>query len=332
MGVGMSQVSQLSNRAIAPLAFLAPQQKSYTANPILTYVYTIGGDKIAVSHIDGDGNMVPLSQINVAKEPLFVLFSHGNADDIGTCKSYSHYIAQTTNSIVVNYDYVNYGLSTPGETSELNMQQAITAVYEYMTQTLHIPSSKILIMGKSLGTAPSIHLAAKDFMDDILGVLLVSPLASGVRAVVPDRMVKSNMLNYLDNVFCPSMHYISFIRVPVFIIHGKQDNVINVKNAEILAGALHKAAYYPPLYLHGRHNDIEMNNPETFKSQVQAFVNTCFSTQRARNDDGEGKTSLVEYWFFLTLLAIVENYLFNIDWNTFKCRYLSKHSLVKRLH
>ena len=113
MGVGMSQFSHLSNRAIAPLAFLAPQQKSYTANPSLTYVYTIRGDKIAVSHIDGDGKMVPLSQIDVAKEPLFVLFSHGNADDIGTCKSYSHYIAQITNSIVVNYDYINYGLSAP---------------------------------------------------------------------------------------------------------------------------------------------------------------------------------------------------------------------------
>ena len=217
-------------------------------------------------------------------EHLFIIFSHGNADDIGQCQDYLRWLTQSFNANVMTYDYVNYGCSERGQTTPKNMQDALIAVYEHVNKDIGVPPHRILLMGKSLGTAPTVSVASRDFMDDIFGVVLVSPLASGVRAIVPAKLVKSKMLDYLDSVFCPSLQVIRDIRVPVFVVHGKQDDVIPIENAELLVAQMHSKAYYPPLYLHGKHNDLEKGNPVLLRDQLTAFFKSCKARRAAEQD------------------------------------------------
>jgi abhydrolase domain-containing protein 17 len=281
-------------RAISPFAFHAPERPTYMRSEGVELVHTINNDRIATYFVNHEGNNDQYWNKNpYPNDKKFILFSHGNADDIGACKAYCKWLAFTFDANVITYDYVNYGMSERGQTTEQNMHEAISAVYEYLNRELRVPQDKIVLMGKSLGTAPTVFLAAKDFMDDIHGVVLISPLASGVRAIMPQKLLNAGFLHsmtesmteYLDGVFCPSINLVNYIRVPTFIIHGKQDDIIPIQNAEMLVARLHKRAYYPPLYVHAKHNDVESGNSITFRDQMIAFFKSCAARRLERKDE-----------------------------------------------
>lgn len=286
-----SQFSQMQNKAIAPFAFHAPEQATYTKKNDILYLHTIQNHRIATYFVNYQGESKTYwgSDQPYNDHRTFVILSHGNADDIGSCKAYCKWLAETFDINVMTYDYVNYGLSEKIPTTEKNMHEAITAVYEFVTRNLAVPQQKIVLMGKSLGTAPTVFLAAKDFMDDIFGVILVSPLASGIRAIMPQKLVTNSavegIVKHLDSVFCPSVNLINFIRVPVFVVHGKQDDVIPIQNAELLVAKLHRKAYYPPLYVHAKHNDVESGNSILFRDQMIAFFKSCAARKSAEGDE-----------------------------------------------
>ena len=83
----------------------------------------------------------------------------------------------------------------------------------------------IAVYGKSLGTAPSVNLATEV---KCMGVILVSPLASGARVVFPN--VKNGLL---DKVFCPSISRIRNVKAPLLILHGTNDEVIHISNGKV---------------------------------------------------------------------------------------------------
>jgi alpha-beta hydrolase superfamily lysophospholipase len=61
-----------------------------------------------------------------------------------------------------------------------------------------------------------------------MGVILVSPLASGARVVFPN--VKNGLL---DKVFCPSISRIRNVKAPLLILHGTNDEVIHISNGKV---------------------------------------------------------------------------------------------------
>ena len=283
-----SQLAKLEHNVISPFAFHAPAQPTYTRKEQhLTPIHTINRDRILTSfkaHTGDAKRYWEPGRYAQDDEHPFIIFSHGNAYDIGGCQEYMQWLATSFNANVITYDYVNYGHSERGQTTQKNMEDAIMAVYEHVNKDIGVPQERIVLMGKSLGTAPTVFLAARDFMDDIFGVVLVSPLASGARAVAPPKFVKSKMLHYLDTIFCPSINLVPFVRTPVFIVHGKQDDVIPIENAELLVAQLHSKAYYPPLYLHGKHNDLERGNPVLLRDQLTAFFKSCQARRAAEQD------------------------------------------------
>jgi pimeloyl-ACP methyl ester carboxylesterase len=282
-----SQIGKLQYNVIAPFAFHAPSVSTYKHNEKdLTFIHTIKGDRIYTSLTTYMGDSKRYWEPGRYGDDTrkFIILSHGNANDIGQCRAYCKYLADTFDANVITYDYVNYGCSERGETTQENMQDAILAVYEHINRDFGVPQHRIVLMGKSLGTAPTVFLSSRDFMDDVFGVVLISPLASGVRAIAPRSLVKSHMLEYFDRVFCPSIEFVKNVRVPVFAVHGKQDEVIPVQNTELLVAHLHRKAYYPPLYVHGGHNDIETGNAVLFRDQMIAFFKSCEARRLVDSD------------------------------------------------
>lgn len=284
------------SKVISPFAFQAPPKATYMKDDGVVYVHTIKNERIATYFVNHEGGHDKYWEGNAyTGDKNVILISHGNSDDIGGCKAYCKWLAHTFDANIITYDYINYGMSTKGQTTEQNMHEAISAVYEYINRELQIPQSKIILMGKSLGTAPTVFLASKDFMDDIHGVVLISPLASGIRAIMPAKLLAADvfksMTEYFDDIFCPSIKLINYIRVPTFILHGKQDDIIPVQNAEMLVAQLHRKAYYPPLYLHAKHNDVESGNSILFRDQMIAFFKSC-DARRLENKD---EATLVGY-------------------------------------
>ena len=150
-----------------------------------------------------------------------LLFSHGNAEDLGMMYRRMKDLALVLCVNVMAYDYTGYGLSTVEDDDEMRdwddfvdkekeyralnvpsenmIYRNIEAAYAYLTQTRNIPARNIILYGRSLGSGPSCYLAAKTALmgESVGGLILHSPFLS-VYKVVADVWgldVKGDMFN-----------------------------------------------------------------------------------------------------------------------------------------
>lgn len=250
-----SYVRKCYDLVINKMAF-QPPEPTYDRHVDNMFVYTSNGDKIAMRCVSDTGEVYSKPSAYKPEKGL-IICAHGNADDIGTFQEYANSLARDQNANVLWFDYVGYGHSSAGTTTEKNMGEALTAVVDYGTNVLQVPRHRIVLFGKSIGTAATIRVAAKTSMREIMGVVLVSPLASGIRAFVPGYMAQADACTLLDSLFADNMHLISRVEVPVLMIHGYNDNIIDVVNTRLLQTRLGRTSVYPPLLVAAGHNDIE---------------------------------------------------------------------------
>eukprot|EP00055_Hartaetosiga_balthica_P008063 m.28884 g.28884 ORF g.28884 m.28884 type:complete len:291 (-) comp6100_c0_seq2:367-1239(-) len=140
-----------------------------------------------------------------------ILFSHGNAVDLGSAAPFIAQLALSIECSVFAYDYSGYGHST-GRPREANLYCDIQAAFDCLVERLGVPADKIILYGQSIGTVATVDLAAK--RPDVAGVVLHSPLSSGLRVFRPS----------LQCTMCcdpfPSIKKVGNIHAPVLIIHG----------------------------------------------------------------------------------------------------------------
>ena len=239
--------------------------------------YTFSRDVVMLSTIDGNSiacrTFLPFQHTGVEPQRT-VLFSHGNADDIGSCATYCQWLADSLDCRVVTYDYVNYGCSSQKPTSEDNMAHGIEAVYGFLLSSLEIPPEKIFLYGKSLGSVPTLFLASQPYVGRIAGIILVSAIASGARVVLGNH-VPTAVLSVLDDAFAPNVKRIRHVKRPVLLVHCTVDDVVSLQNAHDLFGNVPPAFEFPPLWVQAGHNDIESLHKGLFVSTMQAFMQHC---------------------------------------------------------
>lgn len=228
---------------IAILAFNPVSIATYTVKDI-DYLY----DGIAIKIIK--------------KSDKVILFNHNNADDIGICNGYCEWLSNITECSVIFYDYIGYGLSYKGKLSENNLLKSADIVYRFVREVLNI--NNIYIIGKSLGTIPATYLSQYDNE----GLILISPLASGVRLYY-------NNLEVLDYLCFPTIQRIKNTKNKIGIIHGTVDKLINVSHAYQLISTIKKYCpqnYYKPLIVNAGHNNIERKHTILFVNYLREFI------------------------------------------------------------
>jgi pimeloyl-ACP methyl ester carboxylesterase len=94
------------------------------------------------------------------KAKVTLLFSHGNAEDLGMIYEWFCEFSKELNVNLLAYDYEGYGKAT-GTPSEQNCYDDIDAAYEFLINTINIPSENIVLYGRSLGSGPSCYLAER---------------------------------------------------------------------------------------------------------------------------------------------------------------------------
>ena len=106
-----------------------------------------------------------------------ILFSHGNAVDLGQMSSFYYGLGCRLECNVFTYDYSGYGASN-GTPTEKNLYSDIQAAWNALRIRYGISPSNIILYGQSIGTVPTVDLASKY---DCAGVVLHAPLMSGMR-------------------------------------------------------------------------------------------------------------------------------------------------------
>lgn len=297
-----SMVSLCFNTAVNHMAFPAPRP-SYSENDVylLPYHKTTECDKGLSASTEECGTIAVLflmhtddhvlSTNNINKMQLStahntIIYSHGNAVDLGDSLQYGTYLALATGNNVVLWDYASYGMSTMprgrANNMESNLYQGIQTVYKSVRE--NVPHHGIYLMGKSLGTVPTVWLArsldVKKACDGqehgLLGMVLVSPLASGVRTLCDMSYFPDTAAHFMDSMFADSVDRIADITVPILIMHGKQDTMVPYENSRQLLYRLHNhhrhSNYVFHAFEHAGHNDIEERYPEKFEAILCKFM------------------------------------------------------------
>lgn len=222
---------------ITTLAFPVPPKEfgrqRLEARRDLLFLYTANNLKISAVHIKKGASKT-------------ILYSHGNAEDLGQILPYIDLLADTCGVDVLAYDYCGYGISE-GDPSEDNCYQSINSAYAYLRQ--QVSPSRIVAFGRSIGSGPTVDLVSRH--PEISGMVLQSPLESGGRAVFG---YWTSAAFYRMDIF-RNYEKIENVQCPVLIMHGTNDSVVPHANGVAIHGACKRAA--EPLWVEGRgHNDM----------------------------------------------------------------------------
>lgn len=210
------------------------------------FVKTKRSNKIACTYIKYTSDKLLYER---SKPKFVILFSHGNAVDIGQMPPFYLTLAQRLKCDIFSYDYSGYGLSS-GSPNEANLYADIRAAYKFLKEKLNFKDDQIILYGQSIGTVPTIDLAASDSGKHISAVILHSPLLSGIRVVMPNAKTSQCFDPF------PSIDKVGKIQSSVLVIHGTDDEVIDFNHGLQIYDLANKAL--DPLWVEGAgHNDIE---------------------------------------------------------------------------
>ncbi len=194
------------------------------------------------------------------KATYTVLYSHGNAEDLGDVRPRLMKI-QSIGVNVFAYDYRGYGTSQ-GRASEQGAYQDIDAAYRYLTTTLKQPPNRIIVYGRSVGSGPSIDLATRQA---VAGLVVESGFTSVFRVLTQVPLFPFDKF--------PNLNKIGAVSCPVLFIHGTRDRTIPFLHGQ----ALFDRAKQPKTFLTvdgADHNDIEQIAGERYTQALRTFIQT----------------------------------------------------------
>jgi fermentation-respiration switch protein FrsA (DUF1100 family) len=223
-----------------------PQTASYKDDSSVIKLSTSNGEKISAKFYPNDAAL------------FTILFSHGNAEDIGTIEPFILKLRESGFS-VLTYDYRGYGRSH-GTPTEENTYGDIQAAYEYLTGTREIPPHRIILHGRSVGGGPAVDLASRE---SVGGLILESTFTSASRVLTRVRIVPFDKFENISKI--------AAVNCPVLVIHGKKDGTIPFHHGE----KLFAAANDPKVSLwidNAGHNNLFRTASETYLIAIRDFA------------------------------------------------------------
>ncbi len=200
--------------------------------------------------------------------PLVLLFCHGNAGTIQNRLIYLP-IFQSLGLSTLLFDYRGYG-NSEGKPSESGTYADVAAAWRYLTEEQKIPPQRILIYGESLGGAVASYWAETLTTQSIpAGGLILA----GTFTHVHDRAAELYPLlpvRFISRFNYQSESRLSKIKMPVLVIHSRDDEIIPFSHGE----KLFQAAQEPKLFamLKGGHNEAMFDSLEAYRAGLAKFI------------------------------------------------------------
>ncbi|CAD8067485.1 unnamed protein product [Paramecium sonneborni] len=180
------------------------------------------------SYFLNQNNNQQIASVHLDRNSDYVmLFSHGNACDLGTMIDKLIKLVNYTKTNVFAYEYSGYGQSE-GKSNDISIIRNIQVAYNFLVHQLGYKPTQIIVYGYSIGSGPSITLSSNPQFP-IGGLIIESGFSSGLRVI-------SNKIEdtpYYD--LFPNIDRIQLIRCPIFIMHGANDKIISTEHAKQLA-------------------------------------------------------------------------------------------------
>lgn len=195
-----------------------------------------GGGGAGTGEPDGDGHSseprpraddpVPCLLLPYESARFLFIFFHSNAEDLGRCRWFCQFLRDQFQVHVLGVEYPGYGVCLGPPTREGVLANAEAAL-DFATGTLGLPMDQIKVIGRSIGTGPAIHLAARH---KVAGLVLVTPFLN-IRTLFYDRV---GPLSFLADEWFDNEKEILSVVSPTMFIHGRKDQIIPFRHGEVL--------------------------------------------------------------------------------------------------
>ncbi|WCJ35760.1 Alpha/beta hydrolase domain-containing protein 17B [Euphorbia peplus] len=205
------------------------------------------------------GNEIVAMYVNNPSASLTLLYSHGNAADLGHMFHIFLELSLHLNVNLMGYDYSGYGQSS-GKASEQDTYADIEAAYKCLEERYGAKQQDIILYGQSVGSGPSLELAIR--FPHFRALILHTPILSGLRVMYP--LKKTYWFDIYKNI-----DKIPSVNCPVLVIHGTDDEVVDFSHGKQL-WELCKDKYEPLWLKGGNHCNLELF-PEYLR-HLQKFI------------------------------------------------------------
>jgi pimeloyl-ACP methyl ester carboxylesterase len=266
----------IKKAVISKIAFQPPYPPSYKENKDVIWLECKHSKKKHNNVKDPkyEKVLIPAIFMESKNSDQVILYSHGNATDLGQMLPYLQLLNTALKINVFGYDYQGYGISKPKgrSPSEKRVNESITVCCDYLMTVKKFPAEKIIVFGCSLGSGATVFLASNSGIKDketkhkFRGVILQSAFISGLKT-------KLKVEGTIPFDIFPNLERVQHIECPTFLIHGKSDEIVPFEHALMLNKKL-KFPYSEQLHIAyaGHNNIIEVLSVERYVKKLYNFV------------------------------------------------------------
>jgi fermentation-respiration switch protein FrsA (DUF1100 family) len=206
----------------------------------------------------GSGQFVNAVHLEHPDAEYTLLFSHGNAEDLGNVVPSMMQFFELGYSVLM-YDYRGYGTSE-GSPSTRHAKEDVTAAYRWLVEVKGVDPRRIISHGRSLGGGVAVWLAAHH---EVGGLITEISFASAIRVKTRWKILPWDRFD--------SLRSIRRVRCPVLVIHATDDEVIPFRHGRMV----YEAASEPKHHLWiegGRHTNYMYIDEQRYLAAIQQFL------------------------------------------------------------
>ena len=197
-----------------------------------------------------------------------VLYCHGNAGNISGRMETIRLLHDLGLNVFI-FDYRGYGQSE-GSPSEQGTYNDALAAWNYLRFDQGLESDNIIVMGRSLGGSIASWLGARKSPAALIVESTFTSAADLANEIYPWLPVRQ-LIKYEYR----TKNYIRKVKVPIFMAHSREDQVVPFQHGE----ALFKIAPDPKNFveLRGSHGTGFLDSGKKYREALQQFLETYTS-------------------------------------------------------
>jgi len=231
----------------------------------------IGLDYRAVALKTSDGLKISGWYITASQRRGVVLFFHGNGGNISH-RLESIRIFNNIHMDVLIIDYRGYGQSEGSPSKEGTYKDA-EAAWDYLVQTMHVSPDRIIIFGRSLGSAVAAEMALRHQAAGLIlesGFTSIKDIGKELFPYLPVSLIVRHKYDTISKV--------DRIEIPKLIVHSPQDDIIPYTHGI----ALYHRAAAPKAFLKisGGHDNGFLLSGQYYTSGIELFISECLGKRR----------------------------------------------------
>jgi len=209
----------------------------------------------------------PALFFNFPSARYLLLYFHGNAEDLGRTYGFCAQLQDQFHLHVLAAEYPGYGIAS-GTVSASGVLSVADAALKFVKEVLNWEDDSIIVMGRSIGTAPATHLASKH--PNLCGLVLVSPFTS-ITKLIEEKLGTLAKFLPIPELF-DNLALASYISCPAMVIHGQKDAIVPVEHGkEIYALLKARRIFVSPVKM--SHNSYLFSDPRMMAVPMLHFFN-----------------------------------------------------------